>query len=124
MHERMNGPMTKCMRTRFLILVNFLYLPDSLSKVSPTLMLTIQQVYEGLLCAWDHTRYKGHGGEQESQGSLSSWSFYFSGTQSEHFSEGMVCPVLMCVSPNLHGDQDYVLLIFTPPAPSSTPSEG
>ena len=99
MHERMNGPMPKCMRTQFLILVNFLYLPDSLSKVGPALMLIIQQVDEGLLCAWDHTRYKGHSGEQESQGPLPSWSFYFSCTRSEHFSQGMVCPCIdVCLS--------------------------
>lgn len=51
----MKGPIIKCVRTQFLILANFLYLPDSLSRVSATLVLTIQQVYEGLLCAWDHS---------------------------------------------------------------------
>lgn len=35
-----------------------LYLPDSLSRVSATLVLTIQQVCEGLLCAWDHSMYE------------------------------------------------------------------
>lgn len=115
MHERMNGPMTKCMRTWFLILVNFLYLPDSLSQVSPTLMLTIQQVYEGLLCAWDHTRYKGHSGEQESQGSLPSRSFYFLCTQLEHFSEGMVCPCIdVCLSKSPWGSGLCLVNLHSP----------
>lgn len=54
----MNGPIIKCVRTQFLILTNFLGLLDSLNRARATFMLAIQQVYEGLLCAWDHTRYE------------------------------------------------------------------
>lgn len=75
------------MRTQFLILANFLYLPDSLSRVSATLVLTIQQVYEGLLCTGDRTRYKDAVVSRKDK----SLCFLLL-MHTEHFSQGMVCP--------------------------------